>query len=196
MSYFSPPPGSQARCANFIQTGGWMGWSGNFFFLAHISKTTRYFFQTGSYTFKMCFKIFFAKNSKNLKKIRFFKNFRQNRGLVFFRFFEHKFANFSKTTWYFFLIVFGPLRRLFKTSSAKNSKKKTIFKFFKKFRTSQFSAIFGHFSILKGIPYKKIKGISFLKFKGISFDRQKYLEFLFILTDFGGFDFSNTDFQI
>ena len=56
--------------------------------------------------------------------------------------------------------------------------------------------IFRKFSILKGIPYKKNKGISFVKFKGISFDRQKYFEFLFILTDFGGFDFSNADFQI
>ena len=78
----------------------------------------------------------------------------------------------------------------------KKSKKVKFFKFFKNYRTFQFLGIFRQFSILKGIPYKKNKGISFVKFKGISFDRQKYLEFLFILTDFGGFDFSNTDFQI
>ena len=81
------------------------------------------------------------------------------------------FENISKTTLHFFLIVFAPLRRLFKTSFVKKSKKIKIFNFVKKFRTSQFLAIFRHFSISKGIPYWKIKGISFVKYEGISFDR-------------------------
>ena len=123
----------------------------------------------------------------------FSKYFAKINNHLFLENFDKDFSNFSKTSQYIFLIVFGPLRRLFKTSSAK---KTTIFKFFNKFRTFQFLGIFRQFSILKGIPYKKNKGISFVKFKGISFDRQKYLEFIFILTDFGGFDFSNTDFQI
>ena len=82
---------------------------------------------------------------KKLKKITFFKNCRQNGGWFFFHFFKHWFANFSKTTWYFFLIVFGPHRRLFKTSSAKKSKKTKNFKYAKNHLKTQFWAIFRHF---------------------------------------------------
>ena len=52
------------------------------------------------------------------------------------------FANIWKTTQYFFLIVFGPLRRGWMTFSVKNSEKNEIFIFVKKFRTIFFSAIF------------------------------------------------------
>ena len=110
---------------------------------------------------------FLRKTQKIKKKIDFSKIFAKIGGWFFFRFFEHKFANFSKTTWYFFLIVFAPLRRLFKTSSAKKLKKIPISKFFKKFRTSQFLAILRQFSILKGIPYtKKFKGFPLENLKG------------------------------
>ena len=56
------------------------------------------------------------------------------------------FSNFSKTIRYFFLVVSRPLRIVFKTFSEKNSKKIKNFNFVKKFRTSQFLAIFRQFS--------------------------------------------------
>ena len=57
----------------------------------------------------------------------FFKKFRQNRGFVFFAIFFKNFSNFSKTTLYFSFIVFGPLRRDFKTSFKKFKEKKIGF---------------------------------------------------------------------
>ena len=43
------------------------------------------------------------------------------------------FKNFSKTIRYFFLVVLRPLRRVFKTFSAKNSKKNKNFIYLKNF---------------------------------------------------------------
>ena len=63
------------------------------------------------------------------------------------------FGNISKTTQYFFLIVSGPLRRLFKTSFLKNSKKIKIFKFVKKFRTIFFFSDFFDFLRKNQISY-------------------------------------------
>ena len=138
----------------------------------------------------------FCEKLKKFKKYKIFQKFSLKSGVSFF----FDFLNINSQTSrkqldIFFRLFLLPSEHFLRHHLRKN-KKKTIFKFFKKFRTSQFLAIFRKFSILKGIPYKKNKGISFVKFKGISFDRQKYFEFLFILTDFGGFDFSNADFQI
>ena len=107
MSYFSSRhgvPGVPASLYWRMGGMGWdgMGWSPNLFFLAHISKTTWYFFQTVSYTFRTCFKIFFPKNSKKLKKITFFKNCRQNRGLVFFPLFQTLICKFLENNLIFF----------------------------------------------------------------------------------------------
>ena len=155
---------------------GWdeMGWDGMvgplFFFgpyLENYSIIFLNFFSSLKYVF---LKFILEYSRKKIGMFFFSKNFAKIEGWFFFRLFEHKFANFSKTTRYFFLIVFGPLRRDFKTSSAKKSKKITIFKFFKKFRTIQFLTIFRHFSILKGIPYKNFKVISLIKTK-IDFSR-------------------------
>ena len=144
---------------------GWMGWSGNFFFELISRKLLNILSNLFRILLECLTRYFLRKTQKIQKKSDFSKIFAKIGGWFFFRFFEHKFANFSKTTWYFFLIVFGPLRRVFKTSSEKKSKKITIFKFFKKCRTIQFWTIFRHFSILKGIPYKNFKVISLIKIK-------------------------------
>ena len=52
------------------------------------------------------------------------------------------FGNISKNTHFFGLTVFGPLRRLFKTSFVKNSKVLKNFIYFLKFRTIFFSGTF------------------------------------------------------
>ena len=130
MSYFSPPPGSQALCADFIVTegwvDGWMGWDGRetFFFKLISRKLLTIFSNLFRILLECVSRYFLRKTQKKLKKLDFSKIFAKIGGYFFFRFFEHKFANFSKTTLYFFLIVFGPLRRLFKTSYPKKSKKK------------------------------------------------------------------------
>ena len=158
---------------NFLlwRKDGWDGMDGRetFFFKLISRKLLTIFSNLFRILLECVSRYVLRKTQKKLKKLDFSKIFAKIGGYFFFRFFEHKFANFSKTTWYFFLIVFAPLRRLFKTSSAKKSKKTKNFKYAKNRLTTQFWAIFRHFSILKGIPYKKIKGISFVKFKGISF---------------------------
>ena len=125
---------------------GWKeGWSVNFFFklisrklLTIFSNRFRILLECGS-------RYFLRKTQKIFKKLDFSKIFAKIGGWFFFRFFEHKFANFSKTSWYFFLIVFAPHRRLVKTSFVKKSEKIKNFNFVKKFRTSQFLAIFVNF---------------------------------------------------
>ena len=67
----------------------------------------------------------------------FSKKIRQNRGFFFFNFYKY-FPHFSKTAQYFFLILFAPLRRVFKTSFGKFREKKSEYSFFKKFRTTFF----------------------------------------------------------
>merc|ERR1712198_512885 len=66
----------------------------------------------------------------------------------FFRKIFQGFLNFSKTTRYIFLIVFGPLRRVIKTSFEKKNQKKIEFYFFQKISQVFFSMKFGGF--LKG----------------------------------------------
>ena len=58
------------------------------------------------------------------------------------------FSNFSKTIRYFFLVVSRPLRRVSKTFSEKNSKKKKNI-LSKKFRTFFFSAISRFFEVCR-----------------------------------------------
>ena len=152
---------------------GWDGWMDGmgwmvgplFFFGPYLENYYIIFLNCFSSLKYMDLKYFLEYSRKKIGMFFFSKSFAKIGGWFFFWLSEHKFANFSKTTWYFFLIVFGPLRRDFKTSSAKKSKKITIFKFFKKFRTIQFFFIFRHFSILKGIPFKNFKVISLIKIK-------------------------------
>jgi len=56
----------------------------------------------------------------------------------------------------------------------RKNKKQKQFLNFSKISQNQFLAIFRQFSILKGVPYKKMKGISFVKFKGISFETKVF----------------------
>jgi len=86
---------------------------------------------------------FFSKNFAKIKNPLFFENFFKN------------FSNFSKTTKYFFLIIFGPLRRHIKTYFKKNSKKKSNFIFVKKFRNFFFlRKNFGRKKFTKDFLYK------------------------------------------
>ena len=116
---------------------GWDGWSGNFFFKFTSRKLLTIFANRFRILLEYVSRYFLRKTQKIKKKLDFSKIFAKIGGWFFFRFFEHKFANFSKTSWYFFLIVFAPLRRLFKTSFVKKSKKIKIFNFVKKFQTKR-----------------------------------------------------------
>ena len=110
----------------FNVTDGWdgmYGWSGNFFFELISRKLLNILSNLFRILLECLTRYFLRKTQKIQKKSDFSKIFAKIGGWFFFRFFEHKFANFSKTTCYFFLIVFGPLRRDFKTASAKKSKK-------------------------------------------------------------------------
>merc|ERR1712030_93532 len=112
-----------------------MGWSVNFFFFVHILKTTTYFFLIVSFPKIYVSAHLLEYSQKKNRNILFFKIFRQNHRPLFFRKFFQGFLNFSKTTRYIFLIVFGPLRRVIKTSFEKKKiKKKSNFIFVKKFR--------------------------------------------------------------
>ena len=101
MSYFSPPPGSQARSADFILTEGWMdGWVDGWmdgsvstsFFFAYYSKTTRYITLVTFGPLRRRFKTSFVKNAEFLKNLIVLKKFRTNRG---FQFPNLKFAFFD-----------------------------------------------------------------------------------------------------
>merc|ERR1712198_542201 len=127
---------------------GWMGWSVNFFFFAHILKTTIYFFLIVSVPSNICFCTSFGIFAEKNRNILFFKIFRQNHRLLFFRKIFQGFLNFSKNTRYIFLIVFGPLRRVKKTSFEKKIKKKIEYYFCQKISQVFFSMTFGRF--LKG----------------------------------------------
>merc|ERR1712198_776094 len=111
---------------------GWMGWSVNFFFFAHILKTTIYFFLIVSVPSNICFCTSFGIFAEKNRNILFFKIFRQNHRPLFFRKFFQGFLNFSKTTRYISLIVFGPLRRVINTSFEKKIKQKIEFYFCQK----------------------------------------------------------------
>ena len=77
-------------------------------------------------------------SQKKNRNVIFFKKFRQNQRSFFSRKFLQEISNFSKITQYFQFIVFGPLRRVFKTSFGKFLEKKSEYFFFKKFRTTFF----------------------------------------------------------
>ena len=126
---FSLPQRGTRRPRRFLLTEGWMGWMGwdgmgwmvgpLFFFGPYLENYFIIFLNFYSSFKYMFLQLFLEYSRKKIGMFFFSKNFAKIGGWFFFRLFEHKFANFSKTTRYFFLIVFGPLRRLFKTSSAK-----------------------------------------------------------------------------
>ena len=65
------------------------------------------------------------------------------------------FGHFSKTNGYFFLVVFRPLRSGWVTFSVKNSRKKSNYIFFKKFRTIWFFPWFFRFFEEKKMVFSK-----------------------------------------
>merc|ERR1712079_567292 len=110
---------------------GWMGWSVHFFFFGpYLENYYIIFFNCFSSLKYMDLHIFWNIRRKN-RNILFFKIFRQNHHPLFFRKFFQGSLNFSKTTRYIFLIVFGPLRSVIKTSFKKKLKKKSNFNFVK-----------------------------------------------------------------
>ena len=69
-----------------------MEWKSTFFFVAHISENTQYFLVNISRPLRRIIKACFVKNSKKIKKTKFFKKFRT----IFFWGKNLKIANFSK----------------------------------------------------------------------------------------------------
>ena len=141
-----PRPSGHFFIDGWMDGMGWdgMGWDGRstFFFGPYLENYFIIFLNFFS-SLKYMFQRFILEYSRKKIGMFFFsKSFAKIGGGFFFRLSEHKFANFSKTTWYFFLIVFGPLRRDFKTSSAKKSEKTKNFKYVKNRLTTQFWAIF------------------------------------------------------
>ena len=98
------------------------------------------------------------------KKIGMFfisKNFAKIKNPLFFENFFKNFSNFSKTTYYFFLIIFVPLRRHIKTSFKKILKKNRILFLSKNFATFFLRKNFGRKKyknwlkkFTKDFPYK------------------------------------------
>ena len=109
-----------------------------------------FFTSFGIFAEKKIGMFFFSKNFAKIKNPFFFENFFKN------------LSNFSKTTQYFFLIIFGPLRRHIKTSLKKKLKKKSNFIFVKKFRNffffeekfwpKKFTKDFFYKIFIKGFP--------------------------------------------
>merc|ERR1712145_30555 len=95
---------------------------GQLFFFLHILKTTTYFFLIVSFPKIYVSAHLLEYSQKKNRNILFFKIFRQNHRPLFFRKFFQGFLNFSKTTRYIFLIVFGPLRNVINTSFEKKIK--------------------------------------------------------------------------
>merc|ERR1712155_87366 len=101
---------------------GWMdgmdGMVGPLFFFGPYLENYFIIFLNFYRSFKYMFpQLFLEYSRKKIGMFFFSKNFAKIGGWFFFRLFEHKFANFSKTTRYFFPIVLSPIKRDFKTSS-------------------------------------------------------------------------------
>ena len=113
MSYFSSRHGVPGALRHFIVTEGWMGWDGmgwdgwdgmdgmvgKLFFFKPISRKLLTIFSNLFRILLECVSRYvLRKTQKKLKKLDFSKIIAKIGGYFFFRFFEHKFANFSKTT--------------------------------------------------------------------------------------------------
>ena len=133
-----------------------MGWGGRstFFFWPISWKLLHNFFYSFQFPKIYGSAHLLEYSQKKNRNILFFKIFRQNHHLLFFRKIFQEFLNFSKTTRYIFLIVFGPLRRVIKTSLEKKIKKKSNFNFVKKFRKFFFSMKFLKIFLISPISLK------------------------------------------
>ena len=94
--------GGTGRTGGWMGWMGWMGWDGwmvgPLFFFGPYLENYYIIFLNYSRSLKTCFCTFFGIFAKKNQIVLFFKKFRPDRGLIFFRLFEHIFANFSKTT--------------------------------------------------------------------------------------------------
>merc|ERR1712030_87904 len=118
-----------------------------FFFCPYLENYYIFFLNCFSSLKYMFLHIFWNIRRKKIGMFFFSKYFAKIIDYFFFRKFFQGFLNFSKTTRYFFLIVFGPLRRVINTSFEKKIKKNRILFLSKNF-ASFFSMKFGRF--LKG----------------------------------------------
>merc|ERR1711872_773690 len=138
---------------------GWMGWMDGmvgqlFFFYPYLENYYIFFLNCFSSLKYMFLHIFWNIRRKKNRNILFFKIFRQNHRPLFFQKCFQGFLNFSKTTRYIFLIVFGPLRRVINTSFEKKIKKNRILFLSKNFASFFFDEIW---KIFKGISPIKTK---------------------------------------
>ena len=113
---------------------GWdgMGWDGRtvgqLFFFGPYLENYLIIFHNGFRPPKYMFlHVFWNIRRKKIGMFYFSKNFAKIKNPLFFDIFFKNFPNFSKTAQYFFLIVFGPLRRFNKPSFEKNSKNEIEF---------------------------------------------------------------------
>ena len=145
--YQAPPP--------ILLTEGWDGWDGwdgmvgpLFFFGPYLENYFIIFLNFFSSLKYMFLQLFLEYSRKKIGMFFFSKYFAKINNHLFLENFYKDFSNFSKTTQYIFLIVFGPLRRVIKTSFEKKNQKKIEFYFCQKISQVFFSMKFGRF--LKG----------------------------------------------
>merc|ERR1711863_86730 len=120
---FTKTSGLPGLLATFILTEGWMGWMGwdgmdgrsTFFFGQYLGNYYIIFFYCFSSLKYMDLHIFWNIRRKK-SEYSFFQNISPKSSPTFFSKIFQGFLNFSKTTRYILLIVFGPPRRVIKTS--------------------------------------------------------------------------------
>ena len=103
--------------------------------------------------------VFWNIRNKKIGMFFFSKNFAKIKNPLFFENFFKNFSSFSKTTKYFFLIIFGTLRRHNKTSFKKKNQKKNRILFLSK----NFATFFFWGKILAEINLQRISFIKFLQ---------------------------------
>merc|ERR1712030_197778 len=141
---------------------GMDGMVGRLFFFCTYLENYYIFFLNCFSSLKYMFLHIFWNIRRKKSEYSFFQNILPKSSTTFFRKFFQGFLNFSKTTRYIFLIVFGPLRRMIKTSYEKKIKKKNRILFLSKnFASFFFDEI-----------WKMFKGISLIKTK-VHFSRYR-----------------------
>ena len=112
---------------------GWMDGRATCFFFCLYLENYLIVFHNGFRPPKYMFlHVFWNIRRKKIGMFYFSKNFAKIQNPLFFEFFFNNFSNFSKITEYFFLISFGPLRKLINTSFKENFKKNIEFYFCQK----------------------------------------------------------------
>ena len=158
---FTCTSGFPGLLATFILTDGWMdGWMdgmdgrSTFFFLAHISKTTWYFFIMVSDPHNICFYTSFGIFAEKKSECSFFQEISPKSKIPFFsKIFSRIFQISRKLLNIFSSLFLVPLEDILRHILKKISKKKSNFIFVKKFRNFFFlRQKFWPNKIYKGFP--------------------------------------------